>query len=300
MTDPVFFRFRLVVPPTLGDVLAWSGARPVPGADPGLRLHGIAALEDAGAGALTLAASARDLALLPRTRAAACFVSPDHAAAVPPGTVALVTDAPARDFARAAARMIPEALRPASVFGGAGVSPGVSLHPSARLEADVVADPGVVIGARAEIGGGTLLGANSVVGPDVRIGRGCAIGAGATLMAALLGDRVQVEAGARVGGDGLAFRAGPSGVWLSAPQIGRVILQDDVHVGANAVISRGALRDTVIGEGTKVGAQASVAQDVRVGRHCLLGMRTVLDAEADVGDFSRITAGDASGVRDDG
>ena len=109
-------------------------------------------------------------------------------------------------------------MRPSSLFEASGVSPGALVHPSARLESGVTIDPAAVIGPRAEIGAGTVIGAGAVIGPDVRIGRDCAIGAGATIVHALIGDRVIIHAGARIGQDGFGYlpgaaraRQGPAG-----------------------------------------------------------------------------------------
>jgi UDP-3-O-[3-hydroxymyristoyl] glucosamine N-acyltransferase len=294
MSDPVFFRFRRVLPPSIADILAWSEAKVLPGTDLTLLVRSVASLEDAGPGALTFAASAQDLVGLARSRAAACFVAPEHASEVPAGTIALLTDAPARDFALTAARMFPAALHTQSVFGSAGISPGVAVHPEARLEPDVIVDPGAVIGARAEIGTGTIVGANAVIGADVRIGRGCAIGAAATVTTALLGDRVTIGDGARIGGKGFSFAEGAAGVHLNVPQVGRVILQDDVDIGANTTVDRGGHRDTVIGEGTKIGNLVVVARNARIGRHCLVASQTSIQEAADIADFSSLRACDAA------
>ena len=107
MSDPVFFRFRRALPPTLADIIGWSQAEAQPGVDLSLQIHSIAALDEAGSGALTFAASPADIAALPQTRAAACFVAADHAAHVPPGTAALLTAVPYRDFALTSCAALP-------------------------------------------------------------------------------------------------------------------------------------------------------------------------------------------------
>ena len=169
------------------------------------------------------------------------------------------------------ARLYPGALRPGSSFGETGVSPAAFVHPSARLEAGVVVDPGAVIGRGAEIGAGTMIGANAVIGPEVRIGRDGAVGASTTIVAALIGDRVIIHPGAHIGQDGFGFALGPRG-HLKVPQIGRVIIQDDVEIGAGATIDRGANRDTVIGEGAKIDNLVQIAHNVVIGRHCDTGV----------------------------
>jgi UDP-3-O-[3-hydroxymyristoyl] glucosamine N-acyltransferase len=130
-------------------------------------------------------------------------------------------------------------------------------------------EPGAVIGPRVEIGGGTTVGANVSIGADVRIGRDCAIGANASIQNALIGDRVIVHPGCMIGQDGFGFVPGERG-HLKVPQIGRVIVQDGVEIGAGTMIDRGALRDTVVGEGSKIDNLVQVGHNVSIGRHCLL------------------------------
>jgi UDP-3-O-[3-hydroxymyristoyl] glucosamine N-acyltransferase len=108
-----------------------------------------------------------------------------------------------------------------------------------------------------------------VIGPNVHIGRDCAIGAGVSIVHALIGDRVIVHAGCRIGQDGFGYLMGAAG-HLKVPQIGRVIIQDRVEIGANSTIDRGAMRDTVIGEGTKIDNLVQIAHHVSIGRNCII------------------------------
>jgi UDP-3-O-[3-hydroxymyristoyl] glucosamine N-acyltransferase len=157
------------------------------------------------------------------------------------------------------------------------------VHASARLESGVVVDPGAVIGPRAEIGAGTIIGPNAVIGPQVRIGRDCAVGAGASILHTLVGDRVIIHPGVRIGQDGFGFAMGV--VHLKVPQIGRVIIQDDVEIGAGTTIDRGAIRDTVIGEGTKIDNLVQVGHNVAIGRHCIVVAQTGISGSATLQDF---------------
>lgn len=143
------------------------------------------------------------------------------------------------------------------------------MHPSARLESGVTIDPGVVIGPRAEIGTGTVINAGAVIGPKVRIGRDCAIGANASITNSLIGDRVVVHPGCSIGQDGFGYVMGAAG-HRKVLQVGRVILQDDVEIGAGTTIDRGANRDTVIGEGTKIDNLVQIGHNVSIGRHCII------------------------------
>ncbi len=269
--------------PTLSDLVALTGSEAAAAIDPSIRISGAASLEDADRGDLTFLDDPALVGRLEATRATACFVAPRHRGHVPPSCLALVTEAPAHAFALALAALFPRADKPGSSFATAGASPGAIIHPEARLEPGVIVDPGVVIGPRAEIGGTTVIGACSVVGPEVRIGRACAIGAQVTIGHALVGNGVVVQPGARIGQDGSAFAAGPGGL-VKVPHIGRVILQDDVEIGAGTTIDRGTTSDTVIGEGTKIGNQVQIAAGVTIGRHCSVAAQAGIGPDARLGD----------------
>jgi UDP-3-O-[3-hydroxymyristoyl] glucosamine N-acyltransferase len=141
-----------------------------------------------------------------------------------------------------------------------------------------------VIGAGAEIGSGTIIGASTVIGQDVRIGRDCSIGAGATISNALIGDRVLIHPGCNIGQDGFGFVMGGRG-HVKVPQVGRVIIQDDVEIGAGSTIDRGAIRDTVVGEGTKIDNLVQVGHNVSIGRHCIIVAQTGISGSSTLEDF---------------
>lgn len=278
-----FFRFASRV--TVADVVSWTGAEVSDGADLGGLIDSVGPLVEAGPTALAFLDNPRYADSLSDTKAAACLVVARFAGQLPSSTVALVCAEPYRAFAMALARLVPEAMRPASLFGTVGVSPGAFISPEARLETDVTVDPGVVIGPRAEIGSGTVVGANSVIGPLVKIGRNCSIGAHATVTNALIGNRVIVYPGVRIGQDGFGYAMGSRG-HLKVPQIGRVVIQDDVEIGANTTIDRGSIRDTVIGEGSKIDNLVQIAHNVVIGRHCIIVSQGGISGSTTIGDFA--------------
>ena len=232
-------------------------------------MTGVAPLEAARPGDLTFLENSAYAEAARTTAATACFVAPKFADRLPAGVIALVSNEPYKAYARMAGRLYPSALRPGSVFGAIGVAPGAFVHPEARLEEGVIVDPGAVIGPRAEIGARSIICAGAVIGPDVRVGRDSSVGSGATLQHCLLGNRVIIHPGVRIGQDGFGFAMGPGG-HLKVPQVGRVIVQDDVEIGANTCIDRGTTRDTVIGEGTKIDNLVQIGHNVVVGRHCVI------------------------------
>ncbi|MCW6510396.1 UDP-3-O-(3-hydroxymyristoyl)glucosamine N-acyltransferase [Lichenifustis flavocetrariae] len=290
MSSTTFF-FRQPDPVPLADIAVWTGAQTPPDADLARTVDGVGPLSDAGPRSLAFLDNARYADTLATTVAAACLVTQRFASRLPATTVPLVCAEPYRAFAIVLARMYPAALRPASVFGTVGRSPSALVHAEARLEADVTVDPGAVIGPGAEIGSGSVIGANAVIGPNVKIGRDCSIGPHATLVHALVGNRVILHAGVRIGQDGFGFALGGRG-HAKVAQIGRVVIQDDVEVGANTTIDRGSVRDTVIGEGTKIDNLVQIAHNVVIGRHCVIVSQTGISGSTTLGDFA-MTGGQA-------
>ena len=205
---------------------------------------------------------------LATTKALACFVAQKFADRVPPGTVALVTPEPYRAYAKALALFYPDAGHPKAGWAVPEAANPL-VHPSARLEPGVVVEAGAVIGPEAQIGSGTHIAAGAVIGYRCAIGRGCYVGARAVVTHALIGNNVIIHAGTSIGQDGFGFAMGRGG-HLKVNQIGRVIIQDNVEIGANAAIDRGALRDTVIGEGTKIDNLVQIGHNVEIGRHCVI------------------------------
>jgi UDP-3-O-[3-hydroxymyristoyl] glucosamine N-acyltransferase len=159
----------------------------------------------------------------------------------------------------------------------------------------VTVEAGAVVGPRAEIGSGSLIGPGAVIGPEVRIGRDCAILAGATVTHAMIGNRVVIHPGVRIGQDGFGYIPGRGG-HRKVPQIGRVIIQDGVEIGANSCIDRGSIRDTVIGEGTKIDNLVQIGHNVTIGRHCLIAGQTGVAGSVAIGDM--VMLGGRVGVKD--
>ena len=169
-----------------------------------------------------------------------------------------------------------------------------TVHPEARLEDGVRVEPGAVVGARAEIGRGTVVAAGAVVGEAVAIGRDCFVGAQRHHPA-----RADRQPRHHPSGRRASARTASASPWaprghLKVAQIGRVIIQDDVEIGANTTIDRGANRDTVIGEGTKIDNQVQIGHNVEIGRHCIIVAQVGISGSARLGDF--VAIGGQSGV----
>ena len=280
---------------TIGEIVALTHAEPRPGISLDARISDIAPLNSARASDISFLDHPKYLGQLATTRAGVCLVMPRFTKAAPAGLALLVTDKPYRAFVAVARALFPDILRPSSLFGTAGRAAEAHIDPKARLEAGVTVDPLAVIGPDAEIGAGTLVAAGAAIGESVAIGRDCVIGPGATVAHALIGDRVIIHPGARIGQDGFGYLPSAAG-HLKIPQSRRVIIQDDVEIGANTTIDRGSTRDTVIGEGTKIDNLVQIAHNVSVGRHCLIAGQVGISGSAVLGDF--VMLGGKVGIAD--
>ncbi|HUI97758.1 MAG TPA: UDP-3-O-(3-hydroxymyristoyl)glucosamine N-acyltransferase [Xanthobacteraceae bacterium] len=285
MSEPLFF--AATRPLSVGEIATLTGAEPGPATDLDRLISDVAPLDRAGPRDLTFLDNPKYAGALAATRAGACLVAARFAPDVPSRIAALRAREPYRAFVMVARALFPTAQRPSSLFGAQGIAAGAIVHAAARLEQGVTVDPGAVVGPGAEIGADTVVAATAVIGPGVRIGRNCTIGAGASVMHALLGDRVIIHPGCRIGQDGFGYlpdRRGP----IKIPQTRRVIIQDDVEVGANTTIDRGGSRDTVIGEGTKIDNLVQIGHNCSIGRHCFIAAQTGISGSVEVGDYAML------------
>ena len=246
-----------------------------------LLLEGVAPLQAAGPTEVSFLDNRLYASALDQTLAGAVIVHPDMAARVPKATAAILTTEPYAAWARVAALFHP----------APPVSPGI--HPSAIVADSAFVDPSAEVGplsvieAGAEIGPGCRIGACVVIGNGVVIGRDCRIGAHASLSYAVLGARVYVYPGARIGQEGFGFASTKDG-FLSIPQLGRVILEDDVEVGANTTIDRGSSQDTVIGAGSRLDNLVQIGHNVVLGRCCVIVAQVGISGSTVLEDFVRV------------
>jgi UDP-3-O-[3-hydroxymyristoyl] glucosamine N-acyltransferase len=304
MADPRFF--ENLGPFSLAQICEKAGIAVPGGADAGLMLHDLADLAGAGPQHVSFFSGASVLReAFASTRAGLCVVPTSKEGTkrpqAPAGVIVLEVEKVAASFAAIAAMFYPAHSQPFWPQTEA-----VSLQ--ARIGKDVELAPGVVVGPGAEIGDRTRLGPGTVIGPGVAIGRHCEIGAHVTITHAYIGDRVTILPGARIGQPGFGF-ATTGADYLKVPQLGRVIVQDDVEIGANTAVDRGALSDTVIGEGSKLDNLIMIAHNCRIGRNCVVAGQTglagsvvledgvVLAGQVGLGDHSRVGAGARMGAR---
>jgi UDP-3-O-[3-hydroxymyristoyl] glucosamine N-acyltransferase len=262
--DPRFF--QRVGPHTLAAVVdaagidgEWAEAPPRR-----LMLHRIAPLAVASGGEVSFCLNNRKyLPTLAATNAAAVIVHADMKDHVPESAVAIVAPDPLVAWARVAALFHPQ--RPANP----GIHPSAVIAASAKIDPTAEVGPLVVIGENVVIGAHARIAAMVVIGDGVEIGRDVRIGSHASLSHALIGDRVYIYPGVRIGQDGFGFAITPQG-FHTVPQLGRVLIHDDVEVGANTTVDRGTLEDTVIGAGSRIDNLVQIAHNVQIGRACVI------------------------------
>ena len=278
MADPRFYDNR--GPHNLAGICARLEVATPDGADLALMVADLAGLEGAGPSHLSFYTGGRDMAdAFAKSRAGVCLVPKKLSSGKTPAATILVPVASVpHAFAVVAALFYPEASQPIW-------TQSETISAKARIGHDVVLGPGCVIGPGAEIGDHVRLGANTVIGPGVAIGQGCEIGSNVTISHAYVGDRVTILPGAAIGQPGFGFASSPAG-HVKIPQLGRVIIQDGVEIGAGTTIDRGALGDTVIGEGAKIDNLVQIGHNVQVGRHVVLVSQVGIAGSSVIEDFS--------------
>ena len=230
---------------------------------PSILIDGADELPLAGATHVALAAQADYVPALLETKAGVVIVHPKFRDQVPSTAVAIVDERPHDLFADLLDKLYPSGTRgmAKALFEAAGVAP--------HIEEGVRLGANVVLGAGVEIGRNTVIGPNTVIGRGVTIGRNAVIGPNVSIECAYLGNNVVIHAGARIGTEGFGW-LGLARTNRKIPQLGRVIIQDSVEIGANTTVDRGALGDTVIGEGTKIDNLVQIGHNCRIGRYCLI------------------------------
>lgn len=287
MADPRFYDNR--GPFKLADVCSRSGVPLPDGIDGAQSVFDVATLEGAGPQHLAFCATKAALAALSETRAGFCLIGKDvDRTRVPAGTIALPCDSAQHAFTAALNLFYPDNML-------VGWSQQTAVDPSAKIGAGAMLAPGVVIGPNAEIGERTKIGPNTVIGRGVAIGRDCEIGSNVTIANAYVGDHVSIFPGAQIGQPGFGFASSAAG-HKKIPQIGRVIIQDRVEIGACCAIDRGAIGDTVIGEGTKVDNLVQIGHNTHIGRHCIIVSQVGISGSCEIGDF--VVMGGQVGIAD--
>lgn len=273
-------------PFTLGQLAEVAGAKifPVEAED---RLEknyaGIAPLQIAGANDVSFLDNRRYAPLLKATQAGCVIVGPAFTDQVPSGTVALVTSQPYVAWARIANLFFPPPpVQP-------GIHSTAVIDPSATIEAGVAIGPYAFIGKNAVVGAYSSIGSHVVIEEGVVIGNRCVISHHVTISHTLMGNGIKVFPGARIGQDGFGFAMGEEG-FITVPQLGRVIIEDAVEIGANTTIDRGSVTDTIIGAGSRLDNLVQIGHNVKMGKCCIVVSQAGISGSTELEDFVTIAA----------
>ncbi len=251
--------------------------------DGAIEIDAVATLQSAGAGQIAFLANSRYRRHLETTGASAVIVRPEDLERAP--VAALVSDNPYLVFARVAALLNPE-RRPEP-----GVDPSARIAEGCRIPASAAIGPFVVIEEGVELGEEVVIGAGCVIGRDCRIGAGSRLHPNVTLYHGVtIGARALIHSGVVIGSDGFGM-ANDGGRWVKVPQLGGVVIGDDVEIGANTTIDRGALEDTVIGDGVRLDNQIQVAHNVRIGAHTAIAGCVGIAGSTHIGQRCQIGGG---------
>ena len=271
---------------TIAEIISLTGAEARDATRLSHLIRDVAPIDHAGPTDLTFIENNKYVDALATTHAGACLMPARFESRAPNSLLVLRTPEAFQAFVTVHSELYPQSLRPTSLFETTNIAPNATIHPTARIENGVTVDPGAVIGPRAEIGAGSIIGATAVIGAEVLIGRDCVIGAGSSIMHALIGDRVVIHPGCRIGQDGFGYTAGAK--QKKIPQTGRVIIQNDVEIGAATTIDRGSIRDTTIGESTKIDNPFQIGHNVVIGRHCVVVAQCGLSGSVTLEDFAML------------
>ena len=246
--------------------------------DPDMMIQDIASVEEATDSDICFVENRRYVGALSSSAAAVCILPRNIADRAPDGLALIVSDRPRRAFAKIATLFYPEEPR------ATGISPTAAIDETAMLGEGCSVGPGAVISAGAKLGDGVRVEANAIVGENVEVGADTVIGTNASLSHCLVGARVVIYPGARIGTCGFGFEVDEAGV-IKMPQLGRAIIEDDVEIGANSCIDRGSGPDTVIGRGTMIDNLVQIGHNVQVGKGCIICGQVGVAGSAKIGNY---------------
>lgn len=281
MADPRFFHKS--PPKSLGDLAIIAGGMLADPSQTDILIDDVAALDQAGNGHISFLDNRKYKDSFIQSKASACIVAQPLASLAPVGMALIISSNPYKSYALVAQAFYPFPLPPARISSAAHI------HPSSVIGQGCVIEAGVVIGMNVSVGDGTWIGANSVIGDGVQIGARSKIDASVTISHAILGDGVRIYPGARIGQDGFGFAIDPAG-HVKVPQLGRVIIGDNVEIGANTTIDRGAGPDTSIGSGTWIDNLVQIGHNVQIGRGCILISQSGVAGSTVLEDYAVLAA----------
>ena len=277
MADPRFFRRS--GPMTLRELARISNSK-MADISLGERIFDdVKSISDAGPRDVSFLDNKRYAEAFVNSRAGACIIEDSFVKKAPEGMALLVTKTPYVGYA-----LISAAFYPNPTPVGSAIADTACINCKASVGDNCYIGPGAIIQAGVEIGPNTKIESGAVVGTGVVIGADTFIGPNVTLSNCLIGDRVIIHPGARIGQDGFGFASSHAG-HLKVPQIGRVLVGDDVEIGANTTVDRGSGPDTIVGAGTKIDNLVQIGHNVKIGKGCIIVSQVGISGSTEIGDF---------------
>lgn len=263
---------------TLREIAAIAQAKLAEDVDPDVVIEDVAPLDVAGAADLSFFDNVKYKDQLAVTKAGACFVSEKTAQFAPADTHLIISNHPYKSYA-----LVAQAFYPSDKPKD-NISTHAHIAEDAKIAKGCTIEPNVVVGSGVEIGEGCWIEAGAVIAENVVIGSNCRIGSNVTVSHSIIGDYVRLYPGVRVGQDGFGFAIDPDG-HVKVPQLGRVIIEDHVEIGANTTIDRGAGPDTIIGQGTWIDNLVQIGHNVKIGRGCVIVAQVGISGSTVLEDF---------------
>ena len=241
-------------------------------------IEDIGTLENGGEGEISFLSNVKYLDALKNTKVSACIINEKYISFIPDNIALLVTPNPYEAYAIIASKFYPFEKEKSSYISKNAVLPS-----SCKLGTNVDIAENVVLGENVEIGDNTSIASNTVICDNVIIGKNCRIASNITISYSMIGNDCIIHSGARIGQDGFGFAPSAKGITKIA-QLGRVIIGDNVEIGANTCIDRGAINDTVIGDNTKIDNLVQIGHNCIIGRSCFICGQVGLAGSTIVGD----------------
>jgi UDP-3-O-[3-hydroxymyristoyl] glucosamine N-acyltransferase len=287
LADERFFRRNGPIP--LGEIALHVGGELSAEAPAAFLIQDVAALDCAESGELSVFSDSKRSSEFATCRASVIVTSRKLGAHDHNGSWLLLVQDPRLAFTQIGHLFYPAYQPEAGIHQGAQIDATASIGAGSQIRC------GAVIGRDARLGAGCVVDCNAVIGDGVILGENCRIGANTTISHAVIGSRVQISSNVSIGGEGFGFVPGPKGL-LHVAHFGRVVIENDVRIGGNCAIDRGAMDDTFIGAGTVIDNLVQIAHNVRIGRYCVIAGQVGIAGSSTLGD--QVMIGGQVGIND--
>jgi UDP-3-O-[3-hydroxymyristoyl] glucosamine N-acyltransferase len=269
--------FNVIAPLSLEEIARLAGCT-INRAGNAEKIKGVAPIDSAAADELTFLSNPKYADSLAASGAGACILSEDNIAKAPENMALLVSKNPYASYAKIATVFYPDDKKSGQI------SPQAFIDSSAKIGENCTIEPGAYIAANVVIGNNSYIASGAYINKAVQIGQNSSISHNVTLSHTIIGNNVLLHPGVRIGQDGFGF-ATENGVHIKVPQLGRVIVEDHVEIGANTCIDRGAGPDTIIGQGTKIDNLVQIGHNVKTGRGCVIVSQVGISGSTKLGDY---------------